>query len=541
MLIEKDLILNRWTEYIGELFQDVREEMPIFSESPDGPKILKSEVRTAIKMMKRNKAAGPDGVVIEMIDALEEFGVEKLTDVINKIYEDGKFPEDLAQSIFIPIPKKQGAVDCEQHRTISLMSHITKIILRILLQRARSRITPEIGKQQFGFVKDAGTRNAIFVLKIMTERAIEMQKDVYICFIDYSKAFDKIRHTQMFEDLNKLDLHEKDLRLLTSLYWNQSACIRVDGELSKYTDIERGVRQGCVMSPDLFNYYSELILRKLEKERGLKIGGQNITNLRYADDTVLIAESQEDLQRMLNVVVTESEGKGLSINCKKTECMVISKKKEAPKCHIKIRDNTIKQVSAFNYLGSTITDDSRSTREIKRRIALAKSAFSKLEKILRNRTLRMETRLRVLNCYIYPVLMYGSEAWSITSDMRKRLESCEMWFLRRMMRIPWTDRVTNEEVLRRAGVERKLIMEIRIRQMSFVGHIIRKDGLENLALTGKIEGKRGRGRKRMNWMTSLNAWITERGAGQREVELIQTARNRDLWHAMIAYVSGYGT
>ena len=100
----------------------------------------------------------------------------------------------------------------------------------------------------------------------------------------------------------------------------------------------------------------------------------------------------------------------------------------------------------------------------------------------------METRLRVLHCCIHPVLLYGSEAWTITSDLRKRLDSCEMWFLRRMIRIPWTDKSTNEEVLQRAGVERKLIGEIRTRQMRFLGHVIRKDGLESLALTGKIEG-----------------------------------------------------
>ena len=109
------------------------------------------------------------------------------------------------------------------------------------------------------------------------------------------------------------------------------------------------------------------------------------------------------------------------------------------------------------------------------------------------------------------------------------------------MRIPWTDKLTNEEVLQRAGVERKLIGEIRTRQMRFLGHVIRKDGLENLALTGKIEGKNGRGRKRMLWMTSLNAWIAERGIRHQEVELIKRARNRELWHAMIAHGSGYGT
>jgi len=227
MLVEKNDILNRWTQYIGELFHDIRGAMPSFPDSIDGPRILKSEVRAAIKKMRKNKAAGPDGIIVEMIDALEDYGVEKLTEVINKIYDDGKFPEDLSKSIFIALPKKPGAVDCDKHRTISLMSHVTKIILRILLMRARSRITPEIGIEQFGFVEDSGTRNAIFVLRNITERAVEMQKDVYMCFIDYTKAFDKVRHEDLFEDLGKLDIYGKDLRLLQSLYWNQSACIPI--------------------------------------------------------------------------------------------------------------------------------------------------------------------------------------------------------------------------------------------------------------------------------------------------------------------------
>ena len=114
---------------------------------------------------------------------------------------------------------------------------------------------------------------------------------------------------------------------------------------------------------------------------------------------------------------------------------------------------------------------------------------------LRNHSLSMKVRLRVLDCYVYPVLMYGSEAWSITSDMKRRLESCEVWFFRKMMKILWTDKVCNEDVLSRAQMKRKLMKDIRVRQLNFFGHIIRKDGLENLALTGRIEGKRSRGRR----------------------------------------------
>ena len=97
-------------------------------------------------------------------------------------------------------------------------------------------------------------------MRVITERAVEMQKDVYMCFIDYAKAFGKVRHQELFEDLDKLDLYRKDVCLLASLYWNQTACIWRDGEYSDYVKIRRGVRKGCVMSLDLFNYYSEIIL-----------------------------------------------------------------------------------------------------------------------------------------------------------------------------------------------------------------------------------------------------------------------------------------
>ena len=127
------------------------------------------------------------------------------------------------------------------------------------------------------------------------------QTDLYLCFIDYSKAFDKVRHEKLFNILEHLDIDGKDLRVIRNLYWDQSAAVRIGGELSEYTLIKRGVRQGCVMSPDLFNIYSEMILRNLENYPGVKINGENINNIRYADDTVLIADSEENLQRLLEL------------------------------------------------------------------------------------------------------------------------------------------------------------------------------------------------------------------------------------------------
>ncbi|GFN88081.1 endonuclease-reverse transcriptase [Plakobranchus ocellatus] len=264
--------------------------------------------------MKHGKATGPDNISVELIEALEDFGIGKVTHLLNEIYDTGQIPTDLSKSIFIALPKKQpGATECELHRTISLMSHITEILLKIIMLRIRNKIKPEIAEEQCGFVENKGTSNAIYILRTLIERALEEQKDVYLCFIDYTKAFDRVRHDEIITELKQLYIDGKDLRIIKTMYWEQTAAMRIENKTSTFQDIKRGVRQGCVLSPDLFSLYSEIIMRNLENHPGIKVGGQNINNLRYADDTVLIAENKEDLQKLQNIVEEESRKKGRSL------------------------------------------------------------------------------------------------------------------------------------------------------------------------------------------------------------------------------------
>ena len=427
IIMEKAQVLQRWTEYIKELYEDDRhEEKPWIKKDMQGPRILKAEIEKAINHMKNNKATGPDEIAVEQIKGLGEFGIEKLTLILNEIYNSGEFPEDLSKSIFITLPKKPGAIECELHRTISLINHTTKILLRVLMNRVRNKLKPEISDVQYGFVEDKSTRNAIFIIRMLTERAVEMQKNLYLCFIDYKKAFDKVKHEQLINMLDLLDIDGKDLRVVRNIYWEQTAAIKIDNEISPFIKVKRGVRQGCVFSPDLFNLYSENILREIQDQAGILIGGHNLNNIRYADDIVLIADSEENLQKILDKVVSESESKGLSINCKKTECLVVSKQKTRPTCNITINNKKIKQVDKFEYLGSLITSDAKCDQEINRRIGMAKVAFHKMKKLLCNSKLAMKTKLRVLECYVIPILIYSSECWTISENMKKKVEATEL-------------------------------------------------------------------------------------------------------------------
>ena len=220
IIMKKAQVLERCTEYIKNLFEgDRQKEKPKITRNIQGPKILKAKVRRAINHMKNNKAPGPGEITVEQIKGLEEFEIEKLTFTLNEIYDSGEIPEDLSKSIFIRLPKKPGARECELHRTISLMSHTTIIHLRGLMNRARSKLKPEIPNVQYGFVEDKSTRNAIFIARMISERAIEMQKNLYLCFIDYAKAFDKVKHEQLINMLDFLEIDGKDLRVVRNLYW----------------------------------------------------------------------------------------------------------------------------------------------------------------------------------------------------------------------------------------------------------------------------------------------------------------------------------
>ena len=505
VLFEGQQIQSRWMEYIKELYEDDRSKQ-VKEVNEQGPAILVAEVEAALEKLRTGKACGLDGVPTEMLVSLGEPEIKELTKLCNVIYATGKWPEDFVVSEFVMIPKKTKSTKCTDFRTISLISHASKILLLILTSRIQSTILKEISDLQSGFVPGKGTREGIFNLRMIMERYLEKKKDVYMCFLDYKKAFDRVNHEKLISCLNSLGLDGKDVRLIASLYWNQKAVIRSPEGLSPEVRIQKGVRQGCMISPLLFNIYSEMIFRVLKDEEGIKIGGLKINNLRYADDSVILAESEEDLQRLVGKVNDEGERFGMAINVSKTKTMVVSRKKEIPRVSIQICDTLIEQVSKFVYLGQTVTEDGKCDNAIKQRIEIARSVFMKMEKILCCRSINFELRCRIWKCYIWSTLLYGVETWTLCKETERKLEAFEMWCFRRMLRISWVMKINNKEVLNRAKKERELISTVQRRKLVYVGHMMREGGLQKILLEGMVEGKRERGRQRSTWFDDVKKW-----------------------------------
>ena len=146
-------------------------------------------------------------------------------------------------------------------------------------------------------------------------------------------------------------------------------------------------------------------------------------------------------------------------------------------------DTEVKQVENFVYLGSTITDQGNSEKEIVKRVGLAKRAFGNMDKMSKNLSMSIKVGVRILKCFVWSKLLYVCEAWTIRKDLRRKLDAVEMWFVRRMLRIEWTDKVTNEEVLRRAGLERGLMRSIEKRQLQFLGVNMERNGHRHIKST----------------------------------------------------------
>lgn len=266
---------------------------------------------------------------------------------------------------------------------------------------------------------------------------------------------------------------------------------------------------------------------------GIKINGETVNVLRYADDTVILSDCLEGLQIMLDRIHEVGEEMGIKFNAKKTKFLVCSRN-PYPDASLKLNRNPIERVNQFLYLGSIITDQLDPDMEIKRRIAMAKTTFAKMKTFLCNDHLNLDLRQRMVKCYVWPVLLYGVETWTFKLSTLNRIEAFEMWIHRRMLKIPWTAHKTNEEVLRRANKNRELLNVIKRRKISYLGHVMRgsRYRILQLIISGKIEGKRGVGRRQASWLGNIQEWTGIRNAGQ----LLHMAQDREAFSMVIANV-----
>ena len=202
--------------------------------------------------------------------------------------ENSAVATGLEKVSLIPIPKKGKTRECSDYRTIALISHASKVMLKILHRRLQQYVNHEVPNVQAGFRKGRGTRDQTANIHGIIEKAREVQKNIYFSFTDYAKAFDCVDHNKLWKILKEMGLSDHLTCLLRNLYAGQEATVRTGQGTTDWFQIGKGVCPGCILSPCLFNLYAEYIMRNAgleEAQAGIKISGRNINNFRYADDT----------------------------------------------------------------------------------------------------------------------------------------------------------------------------------------------------------------------------------------------------------------
>ena len=236
-----------------------------------------------------------------------------------------------------------------------------------------------------------------------------------------------------------------------------------------------------------------------EAQGGIKIAGRNISNLRYTDDTTLMAEIEEELKSLLMKVKEESEKVGLKLNIQKTNIMA-----SCPIISWQIDGETMETVTDFILGGSKITAEGDCSHEIKRHFPLGRKAVTNLHSILKSRDITLLTKVHLVKAMVFPVVMYGFESWLIKKAECCRTDAFELWCWRRLLRVPWTSRRSNQSILKKISPEYSLERLMLKLKLQYFGHLMgRTDALEGTLMLAMIEGRKRRGRQRMRWLDGM--------------------------------------
>ena len=496
------------------------------------------EIEKHIKLLKNNKAN--NDIDAELLKFYNEPALHRILHKMSlNVWNQLDIPESWGNSRLKTLWKKKGSKsDPSKYRGLSIGSTLCKLLVNIILERLQPWYNIQLTDQQNGFRQNRGTTDGIFLLKRIQQITDRKQQPLYLLFVDLTAAYDHIPRSWLFQSI-KLRFPNNEcptaIQVLEKLYENTSLTFL---EANSTFPTTSGVRQGGPESPLLFNLYIDYVMRifvdrckeenvgfyehsyrinprAISREERMEMRRNNVKMYGtktipwngYADDLILFLLTSPDLQKATELLDITFTNFRLKINVQKTESMVLNhSQNHYPDSIISLRNNTLKNVEKFVYLGANIRYDQPNTGdpEINNRIQLAVSKFTDMSNLLQNMRINLKTRVKFLDSFVRSTLTYACQNWNVSKTQMDRLDVTYRGFLRRMVRggfhfvneseNDYRYRISNEQLHNLCG-SFDVSCFIRKQQQNYMKHVIRmplERSVKMLAFNCDNYTKRGR-------------------------------------------------
>ena len=520
LVCDKDGVLDRWKEHFNELLNSGVDESLSNDrrtyERDDGkefePPSL-DEVAAAINCLKNNKAPGLDNLPAELFKT----GCEELTTVLHQLivrmWNEEKLPNEWMIGVICPIHKKGCKVTCTNYRGISLLPSAYKVLSKILSTKLEPHTEAFLSEYQAGFRKQRSTSDQLFSIRQIVQKSYEMNVETHHLFIDFKAAYDSIDREELWNIMAESQFPHKLIRMLKATLANVMCCVKVQDSTSGMFECKIGLRQGDELSTKLFNIALEGVFRRANLELSGTIFTRSIQLLGFADDVDIVGRNIRSVTDAYSRLEREANKIGLRVNEEKTKFLMVAASERSRNhvgSHLSIGDKRFEVVNDFVYLGSIISNNFDTSLEIKRRILAAQRAYFAVRHLLTSKKISRHAKLVIYSTLIRPVALYGSESWNMTLADEHALGVFE----RRILRIIFGPKKegdfykcrSNEELYRLFN-DADIIRRIKVNRLRWAGHVIRRPveaPLNKVFKSDFVDGKRTRGRPKNSWIEDVD-------------------------------------
>ena len=386
--------------------------------------ISRDEVVRCVRRQKNGKAAGPDDIPYEFYKNGGEVAIDRMTELFNRVWEEEKVPRKWNESRVILLHKggHKNRKELRNYRPIALVNTVGKVFCAVLNERLckwieRARV---LGEEQNGFRVDRRAEDNMFIVNELIESKKKSGGKLYIGFLDIEKAYDRVNRSLMCAVLEKVGISEKIVNIVRSMYKDTRAKFTLGNLETDWVKSERGVRQGCILSPTLFSLYTEELAARVRRMNvGVKVGRDKIGMLLYADDVVVMSESAEEFQRILDVVDEYGRDFGVKFSSEKSQVMIVNRVDNEGNVRWKLGEDELKETNEYKYLGVWMSTNGCEKAK-NEKISMSNQWVGRLGSAARIRTCKYDVLREVWKCVAVPSIMYGMDVmvWNESEIMK---------------------------------------------------------------------------------------------------------------------------